>query len=118
MGGIGQPRVVIEITEPPGPGERLIGAACTLGADEMPARLRRWAGLRDRAREVRQVPGGRVLLLADDEPIGPVADLAALESECCAFYTFSLRLDGPTRELHITAGPGNEPAVEVLLGLI
>jgi hypothetical protein len=84
----------------------------------MPARLREWAALRDRAVEVREVPGGRALTLTDDEPIAAVADLAARESQCCAFYTFTLRLDGPTRELHITAGPGQEPAVEVLLGLI
>jgi hypothetical protein len=109
---------VIEITEPPDPGARLFGAACTLGADEMPARVREWAALRDRAKEIRQVPGGRSLVLADDEPLAAVVDLAARESDCCPFYTFSLRLDGPAREMQITAGPGNEPAVEVLLGLI
>jgi hypothetical protein len=84
----------------------------------MPARLREWSALRDRAKEVREVPGGRALTLTDDEPIAAAADLAVRESECCAFYTFTLRLDGPTRELRITVGPGQEPAVDVLLGLI
>jgi hypothetical protein len=109
---------MIQITDPIAPGERLIGAACTLGAEEMPARLREWAALRDRAKDVRKVPGGRALTLTDDEPIAAVADLAARESECCAFYTFALLLDGPTRELQITAGAGNGPAVDVLLGLL
>jgi hypothetical protein len=109
---------VIEITKPASPGERLIGAACTLGADEMPKRLAEWRALRDRSQAVRQVLGGRVLTLADNEPIAAVADLAARESACCAFYTFTLLVDGPKRELRITAGPGEEPAVEVLLGLL
>jgi hypothetical protein len=109
---------VIEVSFPAEPGERLIGAACRLGADEMPKRLAEWRALRDRAQEVRQVPSGRVLTLADNEPIAAVADLAARESACCAFYTFTLLLDGPKRELRITAGPGEEPAVEVLLGLL
>jgi MerR family copper efflux transcriptional regulator len=109
---------MIEVTGPVVAGERLIGAACTLGAEEMPARLREWSALRDRAKDIREVPGGKAIILADDEPIAAVADLAARESACCAFYTFTLRLDGPTRELQITAGPGQEPAIEVLLGLL
>jgi hypothetical protein len=84
----------------------------------MRARLHEWSALRDRAKEIQHLPGGRALILADDEPIVAVADLAARESACCAFYTFTLRLDGPTRELQITAGPGQEPAIEVLLGLL
>lgn len=109
---------MIEVTDPVAPGERLIGAACTLGQMEMRARLHEWSALRDRAKEIRQVTDGRTLILADDEPMAAVADLAARESACCAFYTFTLRLDGPTRELQITAGPGQEPAIEVLLGLL
>jgi hypothetical protein len=109
---------MIQVTDPAGAGERLIGAACTLGSGDIRARPREWAALRDRASEIRQVPGGRALLLADDEPLAAVADLAARESACCGFYTFTLRLDGRTRELQITAGMGQEPAVEVLLGLI
>ena len=109
---------MIEVTDPAAPGERLIGAACTLGDADMHLRLHEWSALRDRAKDIRQVPGGWVLILADAEPIAAAADLAARESACCAFYTFTLRLDGPTRELQITAGPGQETAIEVLLGLL
>jgi hypothetical protein len=109
---------VIEVVGSAVSGERLIGAACTLDAEAMPARVAEWRALRERASEIQHVAGGRTLILAAEEPMAAVADLAARESECCAFYTFTLVLDGPTRELQITAGPGEEPAVEVLLGLI
>jgi len=97
--------------------DRLMGAACTLEAAEMPARLREWADLRDRSTAIRPIVGGVGLSLSPSEPIGAVAELVARESECCAFYTFLLRVDGPTRELEITAGDGREVAVQVLLGL-
>jgi hypothetical protein len=109
---------MIEVPDPVATGDRLIGASCTLGGAEMRARLREWSALRDRAKAIQHLPGGRALILADDEPIAAVADLAARESACCAFYTFTLRLDGPARELQITAGAGQEPAIEVLLGLL
>ena len=97
--------------------DRLMGAACTLDAAEMPARLREWAGLRDRSTSIRPITGGVAVSLAASEPIGQVADLVARESECCSFYTFLLRVDGQARELEITAGAGREIAVRTLLGL-
>ena len=101
----------------PGISQRLIGAACTLGADEQRERLRAWRGLRDRAASVERILGGARLVLAPEEPMGSVADLLAAESECCAFYTFTLRIDGPIRQVEISAGAGGEPAVNALLGL-
>jgi hypothetical protein len=97
--------------------DRLLGAACTLDAAEMPARLREWAALRDRSTGIRQTPGGVVMSLSDSEPVDQVADLAARESECCAFYTFVLRVEGRTRELEVSAGAGREIAVQTLLGI-
>jgi hypothetical protein len=107
---------LIEIVEADA-GDRLLGAACTLDAAEMPARLREWAALRDRSTGIRPIPGGVVIGLSDAEPIDQVANLASLESECCAFYTFLLRVEGRTRELEITAGEGREIAVRTLLGI-
>jgi hypothetical protein len=97
--------------------DRLMGAACTLDAAEMPARLREWAELRDRSTAMRPIDGGVALSLSPSEPIGAVAELVARESECCAFYTFLLRVDGAAHELEISAGDGREVAVQVLLGL-
>ena len=97
--------------------DRLIGAGCTLDSTEMRGRLRAWADLRDRSTGVRPITGGVAISLADTEPMGEVAELAARESECCPFYTFQIRIDGPTRELEITAGVGREIAVRALLGI-
>lgn len=96
--------------------ERMIGAACTLDTAELKQRLADWRALRDRA-AVKPIPGGARLTFGADEPVEPIARLAALESECCAFYTFTLRVDGPARQLEISAGAGGEPAVQALLGL-
>jgi MerR family copper efflux transcriptional regulator len=97
--------------------DRLTGAACTLDPALLPERLREWRELRDRAGAIESIPGGVRLVLPTDEPVGAVADLVARESECCAFYTFTLRVEGATRELKISAGPGGEPALRALLGL-
>ncbi len=97
--------------------ERMVGAACTLGTAQLRERLREWRALRGRATDVEAIPGGVRLAFSTDEPMGAIADLVALESQCCAFYTFTLRIDGPTRQLKISAGSGGEPAVRGLLGL-
>ena len=110
-------RVTLIQLEEPGDGDRLLSAACSLGADEMRVRRAEWAGLRDRARAVHRVPGGATLMLAPDEPMEELASLLDRESECCAFYTFELTIAGPTRELVITAGAGREAAVDALLNL-
>jgi hypothetical protein len=107
---------LIQLTEI-GAEDRLQGACCTLDAGEMPARLKEWADLRDRSLVVRPTDGGISMTLNSSEPMSQVADLIARESECCAFYTFTLRIDGQARELRITAGEGREIAVQALLGV-
>ena len=97
--------------------DRLIGAACTLDSVEMREQLAEWRVLRDRATGIEPFPGGARLMLDGAESLAPIADLLARESQCCSFYTFTLRIDGPTRQLDISAGAGGEPAVQALLGL-
>jgi hypothetical protein len=108
--------ILIDIVEAPGD-DRLIGAGCSLEPAEMRARLGEWAALRDRSTGIRPITGGVAIGLGNAEPMDEVADLAARESECCAFYTFVLRIDGPSRELEISAGQGREIAVRALLGI-
>ena len=96
--------------------ERLIGAACTLDSTALRARLMEWQSLRQRSTAMEPLPGGARLVLDGAEPVADVADLVARESDCCPFYTFALRVDGPTRHLDITAGAGGEPAVLALIG--
>lgn len=96
--------------------ERLIGAACTLDSETLRERLAEWRGLRDRSPAIEPLPGGARLVLDGAESVAGVADLVARESECCPFYSFTLRVDGPSRHLDITAGHGGEPAVLALIG--
>jgi hypothetical protein len=97
--------------------DRLVGAACTLSDEHRRTRVAEWKALRERATAVEDLDGGVGLTLAADEPIVDVADLVARESDCCSFYTFDLRVDGPARRLKVSAGQGGEPAVRALLGL-
>lgn len=96
---------------------RLIGAACALGTNEMRERLRTWRQVRDTATSIEVIPGGVKLAFGPDQPVGWIAELMSLESECCPFYSFDLRIDGPTRYLEVSAGAGGDPAVTALLGL-
>jgi hypothetical protein len=95
----------------------VIGASCTLDDADIPARIAEWASLRDRAIDVRPISGGIALRFTEDEPMHAVADLVARESACCAFYRFTLRVEGEARELEINAGEGRDAAVQALLGL-
>jgi hypothetical protein len=52
-----------------------------------------------------------------DHPLAEVTRLVGLESECCPFYRFTIRVDGARRALEVDAGPGRLPAVRALLGL-
>jgi hypothetical protein len=98
-------------------GDALLQAACTLDEEELRQRLAEWIALRDRSVEVRVTAQGALLQLAADEALDGVARLVNLESACCGFYRFSLRVSGPTRELEIDAGPGGGEAVKALLSM-
>jgi hypothetical protein len=98
-------------------GERLIGASCTLDAPQLRARLGAWRDLRNRARAVESVSDGVRLVLPAEEPMAGLIDLVVSESECCAFYTFTVSVEGRERRLEISAGPRGGPAVHALLGM-
>lgn len=97
--------------------DALIGASCSLAADEIRERLAEWRGLRERAARIEPLADGLRLHLDPGEPLDEVARLVALEAECCAFYRFSLELQGASRQLTIDAGKGGGAAVAALLGL-
>ena len=108
-----------EVVPPtPSPASRdTIGASCTLEADERAERLAAWRAVRARALSIEQSEGGLRLVFAPTEPLEQLATLVAQESDCCAFYRFTLRVDGPARVLEINAGTGNAAAARALLGL-
>jgi hypothetical protein len=110
-------RMVLVEFESSSTADELLSAACTLGPGAMKARLADWAALRDRCSNVRRDGSRAVLVLAANEPLDDLARLIDLESECCGFYHFTLRVAGDRRELEIDAGPTGAPAVAALLSL-
>ena len=109
----------MELIDLPEASDPLVGAGCTLGREELKRRLADWRGLRDAAESV-EVAGDTVRLRVAPtaaETLEEALRLAALESECCPFYRFTLRVDGPRRELEIDGGSGRRAAVEALLAL-
>ena len=95
----------------------MVGAACSLDADDARERLAAWRDLRDDALNI-DVAGDAIRLnFAVDHPLTEVARLVALESACCPFYRFTIRVFGANRVLEVDAGRGRLPAVRALLGL-
>jgi DNA-binding transcriptional MerR regulator len=77
---------------------------CTLGADDVPARLQEWQAVFDRVEARAATPRGITLRFPRDaELLASVADLAAREVECCSFFTFALALDAHGASLTIDA---------------
>ena len=97
--------------------DRLIGASCSLDAAELRRRLADWRLLVDRSLEVDIADDSVRLRLRADQALDEVSRLVTLESACCPFYRFTIRVEGPDRALEIDAGPGGAPAVRALLGL-
>ncbi len=85
-------------------GERLIGASCTLSAPELRARLSAWRELVNRAQAVESVSDGVRLVLPVEQSMADLIDLVVSESECCAFYTFTVSVEGPDRRLDLAPG--------------
>ncbi len=97
--------------------EAAFGACCSLDSADLPHRMAEWRAVRDHASLVEEIPGGVRLRFEAGEPMAPIADLAAREAACCAFYRFGLTIEGTARQLEVTTGPGGEPAIRALLGL-
>jgi hypothetical protein len=90
---------------------------CTLSQDELAVRGRRWGELVDRAAvEAVPIPAGLRLRFAD-APSGveqEVRELAALETECCAFAEWAVTTAGDSVCLDITAEGDAVAAVQAM----
>jgi hypothetical protein len=83
--------------------------ACSLSAEELPERHRRWRSLLDGAllQRTKIAEGVRLELAAQAGVEEELEELAALERECCAFAAFEVRAVGGRVRLDITSsGPG------------
>jgi hypothetical protein len=70
--------------------------ACTLGSGELAGRAARWQALAARAhgRLARTEHGARLSFAAGEGVAGELRELVALERDCCAFATWSVREHG------------------------
>ena len=90
--------------------------ACSLTADELPERRRRWRTLLEGALiEREQIPAGvRLELVARDGVEQELRELAALERECCAFASFEVSRYEHRVRLDVTSSGDGIPAVREL----
>lgn len=90
--------------------------ACTLGAEDVPARVAEWKEALDSVALRQPIPGGLRLALAPDAPVGRIAELAVAEQQCCAFFRFALKVDGSGVALEVTSPGDGEAVVAELFG--
>jgi DNA-binding transcriptional MerR regulator len=92
-----------------------VPVACTLNAADQRMRLAEWTELLALVEERQAVDGGvRLRFPPGPQLAGRLADLAAREHSCCAFFTFTLRPTSDALVLDVTA-PAD--AAEVLANL-
>ena len=91
--------------------------ACTLSADERPARLAELSAV-GRQLSSAEVEGSRAVLRFTGGPdtAERLAAVVAAESQCCAFLTFELADDGPNVTLTVKAPAGTEPLLHDFVG--
>jgi DNA-binding transcriptional MerR regulator len=86
--------------------------ACSLGADQLRERAAQWKEVLAGGQR-REIDGGVTVSV----PAGCAGELAALcvaEQECCPFFDFVLRIDGPVTHLEIRAPREARELVEAL----
>ena len=90
--------------------------ACTLGADDVPARVDEWRALLADVVERRPIPGGVRLVFGSPAPLAEVARLAAAEHGCCSFFAFTITVDARGVALEATAPPDGQAVLAALVG--
>lgn len=91
--------------------------ACTLDGDALPGRLSAWDSLLDQAGRRMSLPdGGLRLQFNEGVPVEALARITSAERQCCAFFSFSITLDGRGIGLEIRAPDGAQELVASLFG--
>jgi hypothetical protein len=90
--------------------------ACSLNAEELPARQLRWQALTERGHVERApIPGGvRLTFQAGPGVEEELRELAALERECCGFASFEVGVTAGHVTLDVTSSGDGVPAVREL----
>jgi hypothetical protein len=88
---------------------------CTLPSDAGADRTRSWSEVLGRASERETTAGGmRLRFDADPRVVSTIADLAVREAECCAFFSFTITVDGRGVWLAVAAPPDGRPVLDAL----
>ncbi|WAL75801.1 heavy metal-responsive transcriptional regulator [Kitasatospora sp. YST-16] len=91
--------------------------ACTLGGDRFGERAAQWNDLAASAERREEIPDGLRLTFPADPPLaGRIAELAAAEQGCCAFFDFSLHLTPTALQLTVRAPEEGAPMLADLFG--
>ncbi|MER5690004.1 heavy metal-responsive transcriptional regulator [Streptomyces sp. NPDC002205] len=78
--------------------------ACALGGAELGERTEQWRQLVGKAKRREEIDDGlRLSFLPDAELAGQLAELAAAEQGCCAFFDFTLHLTPAALQLSVRA---------------
>jgi DNA-binding transcriptional MerR regulator len=95
-----------------------VPVACTLAAADQPERLAEWTELLALVEEREPLDGGvRLRFPTGPQLAGRLADLAAREQACCAFFTFTLRPAADAVVLDVTAPEDAAGVVADLFGV-
>jgi len=91
--------------------------ACTLAADDMPARVAGWSTLLEQARaRIATADGGLRVEFDETVAVDQLALLAAAEQRCCAFFSFAVTVDDRGVGLEVRAPDGADDVVAALFG--
>ncbi|HUR50434.1 MAG TPA: hypothetical protein VMY88_13030 [Acidimicrobiales bacterium] len=90
--------------------------ACTLGAEDVPARLAEWREVLGSVTRREPIAEGLRLVLAADAPLARLAALAVAEQQCCEFFRFALTVDDRGLGLEVTARGEGQAVVAELFG--
>jgi MerR family copper efflux transcriptional regulator len=90
--------------------------ACTLGAGHIDPRLGDWQALLAQVRERTPLDGGLQLIFDPDAPVEAIAGLAAVEHECCRFFSFALTIDQRGIALEVRAPADGQDVLAALFG--
>jgi MerR family copper efflux transcriptional regulator len=100
----------------PGAGQAL-PVTCTLDATEVPGRRQAWRALLEPARSRSSTEdGGLRFELGDRVALEELARLVAAEQACCAFFSFTITVDGGGISLEVRAPEGAAAIVDELMG--
>ncbi|HEX6338769.1 MAG TPA: hypothetical protein VFZ85_17580 [Jiangellaceae bacterium] len=100
--------------------ETWVPAACTLPTAERPIRVAEFDALLGTAvRGVARMDETRLRLELDPSPdvAGQAAQLAAKETGCCSFFTFTLTADGAGVRLDVAVPEGRTDVLDALASL-